>query len=99
MREGEDKFNEKKTNRFIKDILKKHRERGLKYSDIAILSRVRKNILVLFEKELKKRQIPFIRYKKKQLSDREIVREIISYLQLAVNESDNEAFKKGMFHI
>eukprot|EP01027_Heterolobosea_sp_BB2_P011437 GEZU01016631.1.p1 GENE.GEZU01016631.1~~GEZU01016631.1.p1 ORF type:complete len:676 (+),score=145.54 GEZU01016631.1:67-2028(+) len=78
----------------VEDIMRLVDKQMYKYRDIAILCRVRKNILPLFEKELTRQRVPFQRFKKKSLPNRELVRELVSYLSLIVNELDNEAFRK-----
>lgn len=70
------------------------RKQGVPLSEIAVLCRVRRNILQPFEQEFKKRDIPFIKSLRKTLSDRIIVDDIISYLSLIVDPYDNSSFVK-----
>jgi superfamily I DNA/RNA helicase len=79
---------------FIVDGIRKLISAGNNYRDIAILSRLSKNALNRFEDEMKKQNIPFVRFRKKGFSDREIVRIMLSYLSLLVNPYDDEAFRK-----
>ncbi|KAL9645543.1 hypothetical protein ABK040_000607 [Willaertia magna] len=80
--------------KFIVESIKDLRRKGTKLRDIAVLSRLRKNVLSRFEKVLKDNSIPFIKSKKKSITGRFHLSPLISFLSLASNEYDNESFKK-----
>ncbi len=61
--------------------------------EIAVLCRVRRNILADFILELKARKIKVAKLHGKSLADKVVAKEVIAYVSLAVNRYDNEAFK------
>jgi superfamily I DNA/RNA helicase len=63
------------------------------YKEMAVLCRVRRNILADFILELKSRKIPVVKLHGKALADRIVAKDILAYLSLITNKYDNEAFK------
>ncbi len=70
-------------------------ERGYKYGDFAILMRVNA-ISRAFEQECMNYGIPFKVFGGFKFFERKEIKDVVSYLRLAVNKNDNEAFIRAI---
>lgn len=77
----------------VEQITKNHSKR--RYNDIAILYRTNVQSR-LFEDELRKHNIPYRVYGNVSFYQRKEIKDIISYLRLAVNPRDNEALTRAI---
>ena len=77
----------------VGDIFKNLHERHLHYSDFAILYRTNAQSRV-FEAALRDKNIPYRIYGGLSFYERIEIKNIISYMRLIVNPSDNEALKR-----
>ena len=69
-----------------------HRE-GVKYSEIAILYRTNGQSRIL-EESLRKNSIPYIIYGSNSFYEKKEIRDVMGYLRLTVNPSDEEALRR-----
>lgn len=74
-------------------ILSRMREEKAEYRDFAILYRTNAQSRAL-EEALRKRNLPYMIFSGNSFFDRAEVKDMMSYLKLVVNPSDNESFKR-----
>ena len=74
-------------------ILTRMRVEHLEYEDFAILYRTNSQSRAL-EEQLRKRNIPYMIYSGNSFYERAEVKDMMAYLKLAVNPSDDESFKR-----
>ena len=68
---------------------------GASYSDFAVLYRTNSQSRAL-EEALRKRNLPYIIYSGNSFFERAEVRDVMAFLRLAVNPSDDEAFRRAI---
>ncbi|MBO4447644.1 MAG: UvrD-helicase domain-containing protein, partial [Bacteroidales bacterium] len=76
-------------------ILSRLRDEKAQYQDFAILYRTNSQSRA-FEEALRRRNVPYRIYSGNAFFDRQEVRELMAYFKLAVNPSDDEAFKRAV---
>lgn len=74
-------------------ILSRIREAGAEYRDFAILYRTNSQSRAL-EEALRKRNVPYMIYSGNSFFERAEIKDMMAYLKLTVNNSDNESFKR-----
>ncbi len=74
-------------------IVSKMQEEHAKYQDFAILYRTNSQSRAL-EEALRKRNLPYMIYSGNSFFDRQEVKDMMAYFKLAVNNSDDEAFRR-----
>ena len=79
----------------ISQIIQDHSKFGTPYSEIAVLYRTNAQSR-LFEDELRNHSIPYRVYGNISFYQRKEIKDIISYLRLAVNPLDNEALLRAI---
>lgn len=79
----------------ISQIIQDHSKLGTPYSEIAVLYRTNAQSR-LFEDELRNHSIPYRVYGNISFYQRKEIKDIISYLRLAVNPLDNEALLRAI---
>lgn len=79
----------------VTQITQEHTRRATPYSDIAVLYRTNAQSK-LFEDELRSHNIPYRIYGGTSFYQRKEIKDIISYLRIAVNPSDNEALLRAI---
>ena len=79
----------------ISQIIQDHSKLGTPYSEIAVLYRTNAQSR-LFEDELRNHSIPYRVYGNISFYQRKEIKDIISYLRLAVNPLDNEALLRAV---
>ena len=79
----------------VTQIAQEHTRRATPYSDIAILYRTNAQSR-LFEDELRSHNIPYRVYGGVSFYQRKEIKDIISYLRIAVNPLDNEALLRAI---
>ena len=76
-------------------IISRMQKEHLEYSDFAILYRTNSQSRAL-EEALRKRNLPYMIYSGTSFFDRMEVKDMMAYLRLAVNTSDNESFRRAI---
>jgi len=80
--------------RFIKDyILSEVRSKNVPFSNFAVLYRTNAQARA-FEDEFIRSHVPYVVYSGTSFFDRAEVKDVIAYLRLVVNTTDDEAFKR-----
>ena len=74
-------------------ILSRMREEKAEYRDFAVLYRTNAQSRAL-EEALRKRNLPYLIFSGNSFFDRAEVKDMMAYLKLVVNPSDNESFKR-----
>ena len=74
-------------------ILSRMRKEKAEYEDFAILYRTNSQSRAL-EEQLRRRNIPYMIYSGNSFFERAEVKDMMAYLKLAVNHSDDESFKR-----
>ena len=76
-----------------RQIMRLHRDEGYPFSDFAVLYRTNSQSRML-EDALRKSGIPYVIYGGLSFYQRKIVKDVVAYLRLILNHSDEEAFKR-----
>ena len=79
----------------VQEIVSRMREEHAQYRDFAILYRTNAQSRSL-EETLRRRNIPYMIYSGNSFFDRAEVKDLMAYFKLAVNPSDDEAFKRAV---
>jgi len=77
----------------VSGIISRMRTDHAEYSDFAVLYRTNAQSRAL-EEQLRKRNIPYIIYSGNSFFERAEVKDMMAYLKLAVNPSDDESFRR-----
>lgn len=80
-------------NIVVKEIMRLHRREGIPYSGFAILYRTNAQSRI-FEEVFRKQTLPYCIYGGLSFYQRKEVKDVIAYFRLAVNQDDEEAFKR-----
>ena len=76
-----------------RQIARLHRDEGYDYRDFAVLYRTNSQSRMV-EDALRKSGIPYVIYGGVSFYQRKIVKDVVAYLRLIMNHSDEEAFKR-----
>lgn len=77
--------------KWVAEEIKRHTARGGSYGNCAILYRTNAQSRIL-EQEMRKQRIPFVIYGGHAFFDHKEVKDVIAYLKLTINPTDNESF-------
>lgn len=77
------------------EIIRRMRESGAQYQDFAILYRTNSQSRT-FEESLRRRNLPYMIYSGNSFFERMEVKDMMAWFKLAVNPSDDEAFKRAV---